>query len=59
MRVKIGDTWHSAAPGAPIAVELTPKDRENIAAMRPDATRYGIFDESAADSDRMRSWLGN
>lgn len=57
MRVKVGNTWHSAAPGAPIAVELTAKDRENIAAMHPDATRYAIFDEPTLDRDRMNAWM--
>ncbi len=57
MRVKIGDTWHSAAPGAPIAVELTSKDRENIAAMDPLATRYAVFDEPAPDRERMHAWM--
>jgi hypothetical protein len=62
MRVKVGDTWHEATPDAPIAVELTAKDRENIAAMLPDATRYGVFTGplgDAAGNERRRAWLGD
>lgn len=61
MRVKVGSTWYEASPGQPIAVELTGRDRDNIAAMAPDATRYAVFDK--ADSEQlsppqMRAWLG-
>lgn len=44
MRFKVGDTWYEALPGQPIMLEMTPKDRENIANMAPEATRYALFD---------------
>lgn len=58
MRVKIGDQWHEVGPGQPIAVELTLKDRDNIANMHPEATRYGVFPDGMT-SDDMRAWLGD
>lgn len=71
MRVKVGDQWFAVEPASmvvladgqgatfvqPIAVELTAKDRENIANMHPDATRYGCFPHGMS-SDDMREWLG-
>lgn len=48
MRVKVGNEWFEAKPGQPIAVELTDKDKSNIADMSPHATRYGIIDEEDA-----------
>lgn len=71
MRVKVGDQWFAVEPGQivvlaegqgatfvqPIAVELTAKDRENIANMHPDATRYGCFPNGMSTED-MREWLG-
>lgn len=58
MRVKLGDRWHEVGPGHPIAVELTLKDRDNIAKMLPEATRYGVFPDGMT-SDEMRQWLGD
>lgn len=49
MRVKVGSQWFDVAPGQPIMVELKPGDKENIAKMPPEATRYAPFD----DADRM------
>ncbi len=58
MRVKLGDRWHEVGPGHPIAVELTLKDRDNIANMLPEATRYGVFPDGMT-ADEMRDWLGD
>ncbi len=43
MRIKIGDLWFEPLPNIPIQIELSPKDRLNIANMAPDATRYAVF----------------
>lgn len=60
MRVKIGNIWHSAAPGQPIAIELTGEDKANIAAMLPHCTRCAwISDEDARQTppDVLKAWL--
>lgn len=57
MRVKVGDQWHEAAPGKPIMVELEPGDKENIAAMHPDAKKYAIFDDEATSEAEKRAWM--
>lgn len=41
-----------ASPGTMIVVELTERDRQNIADMVPGATLYSMFDDSE-DRDRM------
>lgn len=43
MRVKVGNNWYEATPAEPIQVELTDKDKENIANMAHDACLYAIF----------------
>ena len=45
MRVKVGNEWFECQPGQPIMIELADGDRRNIAQMRPEATRYAIFDD--------------
>jgi hypothetical protein len=57
MRVKIGAQWFEAEPGQPIAVELNPSDRDNIANMAPDAKRYAVFNEPVPDLGAMRQWI--
>lgn len=58
MRVKVGETWHCATADTPIAVELSSADRRNIAAMAPEATRYGCFEKGPMTSEQMSAWLG-
>lgn len=43
--------------GSAIAVELTAKDRENIAGMMPDATLYAMFDDERCEPARVLAWL--
>lgn len=43
MRVKVGNEWFEATEEHPIAVELTDRDKENIAAMSHDTCVYAIF----------------
>lgn len=60
MRVKVGDQWFEATPEAPIAVELSQRDRTLIAGMSPDATRYGVFhDRCDWPREDMRAWLAH
>lgn len=47
MRVKVGNEWFSCTVDQPIQVELTDKDKENIARMKPDACLYASFAEPA------------
>jgi len=39
-----------------VAVVLTPKDRENIANMAPEATVYACFEEGVS-KERISGWL--
>lgn len=58
MRVKVGDTWYKAEPGQPIMVELKPGDRQNIANMLPEATKYAVFDDSEPlTREQMLKWV--
>lgn len=57
MRVKIGDEWFEAELGKPIAIELTEKDKANIANMHPEATRYAVFAELDIDVEDARAWI--
>lgn len=55
MRIKVEDTWYDAE-NMPICVELTQADKENIANMAPEATRYSAFPEDFP-IDLMREWI--
>lgn len=60
MRVKVGNQWFAAEAGKPIAVELTDKDKANIANMLPSCTRYGLFDDRDVETstcDERRAWM--
>lgn len=57
MRVKVGNEWYEAKPGQPIMVELLPGDKENIANMHPDATKYALFDDPEMSADEKRAWM--
>ena len=58
MRVKIGDTWYSAAQQA-ICVELSSQDRENIANMDPGCDMYAVFpDDTGMTKGEMLEWMG-
>jgi hypothetical protein len=58
MRVKIGSKWFDCMNGQPIMIELSEKDRANIAAMHPDATRYALFDDNELMSVEQRfDWM--
>lgn len=43
MRVKVGNEWFEATEEHPIAVELTDRDKDNIAHMSHDTCVYAIF----------------
>lgn len=57
MRVKIGGTDIPANPGLPVMVELTQQDKENIANMAPDATKYAVFPDGWGTPEEMRDWM--
>lgn len=54
MRFKIGDTWYEN--DQPLMVELTQKDRENIANMHSDATKYACF-PIAIGREAAEDWM--
>ena len=60
MRVKVGSKWYDVMPSNPIMVELTEKDKENIANMV--GTKYAVFDNEGIytwSEDDMKKWMAN
>ncbi len=58
MRVKVGDTWHSAFPNRPIMVELSPYDKNEIKNMASSENRYAIFtDKDSTTDEEKASWI--
>ena len=58
MRIKVGDKWFKCEPGQPIMVQLTDTDRQNIASMVPEASRYALFDDQDELSpDEKLAWM--
>lgn len=60
MRVKVGNEWFSCTAEQPIQVELTDKDKENIARMSPDACLYAQFAEPARNEferGQQMAWM--
>lgn len=58
MKVKLGDQWFEAVPNFPIMVQLTQKDRENIANMVTGADRYALFHkEDESTVEEKRDWM--
>lgn len=57
MRVKVGGMWFDCKD-APIMVQLSAADKQNIANMPAEASRYAEFDEHDGKSaeDRLR-WM--
>ena len=61
MKVKVGDSWYSGTIGLPIMVELTEQDKENIANMTPNLSKYAIFDEDDPNFSteyKKLEWMG-
>lgn len=54
MRVKVGNTWYDCEV-EPVAVELTAYDKQAIANMPSDATRYGAMPDDAFPT-RVAAW---
>ncbi|AFH19795.1 hypothetical protein F406_gp020 [Agrobacterium phage 7-7-1] len=60
MRVKVGNEWFSCSGETPIQVELTEKDKQNIANMAPGATLYAVFAEPARtefERGQQMAWM--
>lgn len=55
MKVKIGDTIYQGKD-QPVMVVLTDKDKENIANMLPEATKYCEFPDSMTE-DEAQEWM--
>jgi hypothetical protein len=58
VKVKVGDTIYDAED-QPIMVILTERDKQNIANMRPDATKYCEFKTSEFTDDEIDIWMGD
>ena len=56
MKVKVGDRVFSSED-QPIMVILTDKDKENIANMDPDCTKYATFQDDWGSQQAMRDWM--
>lgn len=57
MRVKIGDTWYNS-DNQPICLELEGADKENIANMFPDATKYAVAPDGYFKSNKIfMDWM--
>jgi len=50
MKVKIGDTIHDASL-EPIMLILSPQDKENIANMDEEATKFGMFPDTFSQDE--------
>lgn len=58
MRVKINNVWYDAVSDD-ICIELTPKDKQNIANMHSDADTIGYFrDDHPSTSEEKLEWMG-
>lgn len=58
MRVKVGDQWFKCEPGQPVMIEVTESDKQNIANMHPEATRYAVFDDGDGwSNERKLTWM--
>jgi hypothetical protein len=55
MKVKVGDTVYDGQE-APVMVVLTPKDKENIANMAPEATAYCCYPDGMDDGEVLQ-WM--
>ena len=55
MKVKIGNKIHESKDG-PIMVILTDKDKENIANMDKDCTKYCMYQDDMSDEE-IYKWM--
>ncbi len=56
MRIKAGDMVFGSEQ-QPIMVILTDKDKENIANMHPDCTKYAMFQDDWGTQQEMSDWM--
>ena len=56
MKVKVGDRIYDGKEEI-IMVILTPKDKENIANMHPEATRYCEYPEDKIPRKEVGKWM--
>lgn len=60
MKVKVGDTWHTADPDTPLMVQLSRDDKEAISNLGKDRDRYAYFDDGKLapdDIEKKRAWM--
>ena len=56
MKVKVGRKIFSS-DDQPIMVILTPKDKQNIADMDDDCTKYATFQDDWGNQKEMLDWM--
>jgi len=58
MRVKIGHWWYEPTSMLPVMIELTEQDKQNLANMAPEATKYACFaDDDPLDEEGRKQWM--
>jgi hypothetical protein len=57
MRINVNGTWYDGDNENILTVELTSKDRENIANMSEGATLYCSFNHNFNSADKVSSFL--
>lgn len=59
MRIKIGNTWHEVTRDAPIMVEFTDTDLDNVGALVTNGgNKYAAFhDDCGMDPGEMFAWM--
>jgi hypothetical protein len=57
MRVNVNGTWYDADNENILVVELTSKDRENIANMTESATLYCSYNNLVNSNNKISSYL--
>ena len=57
MRVKIGDTWYDSEDYDAIMLQLSDKDKENIANMLPECDKIAFFKRDKFTEDEINEWM--
>ena len=58
MKIKVADSIFTAKPDQPIMVILEELDKQNIANMHPDATKYACFHkDEIMDVEEKKKWM--
>lgn len=59
MKVKIGKRIYNCYDDGPIMLILTPEEKEQIANMTPEATKFVQYDPRFWDVKHIAKWMGD